>query len=33
MKETGMKGRTVGHCEEFDGMGEWEGGPGVGWAG
>ena len=30
VEETGMEGRTVGHCEELDRMGEWVG---RGWMG
>ena len=29
----GMKGRTDGHCEVLDGMGEWAGGGRMAWCG
>ena len=28
VEETWTEGRTVGHCEALDGMGEWVGGEG-----
>ena len=33
VEETGKEGRTVGHCEVLDGIGEWVGGAARGWMG